>query len=240
VPGVSEVATVGGMVRQYQIVVDPEKLRAYGIPLARVIRAVRNANREVGGSVLELAEAEYMVRTRGYLTSLEDIELIPVQVTSPHGTPVLLRDVARVQIGPEMRRVVADLDGEGEITGGIVVMRYGENALATIAAVKAAHRRAARRPARRRRDRRDLRPLRADPARSTTCATKLIEEFIVVALVCLVFLFHLRSALVAVVSLPLGVLMAFIVMHWQGINANIMSLGGIAIAIGAMVDAPSS
>jgi SepF-like predicted cell division protein (DUF552 family) len=135
VPGVSEVATVGGMVRQYQIVVDPEKLRAYGIPLQRVMDAVRNANREVGGSVLELAEAEYMVRTRGYLTSLEDIELIAV-TPRRMGTPVLLRDIARVQIGPEMRRVVADLDGEGEITGGIVVMRYGENALATIEAVK--------------------------------------------------------------------------------------------------------
>ncbi len=236
VPGVSEIATVGGMVRQYQIVVDPEKLRAYGIPLARVSEAVRNANREVGGSVLELAEAEYMVRTRGYLTSIEDIELIPLQVT-PAGTPILLRDVARVQIGPEMRRVVADLDGEGEITGGIVVMRYGENALATIAAVK-----------------QRIDELRAglpdgveivetyDRSELILSAvdnlrTKLIEEFIVVALVCFVFLFHMRSALVAVVSLPLGVLMAFIVMHWQGINANIMSLGGIAIAIGAMVDA---
>ena len=236
VPGVSEVATVGGMVRQYQIVVDPEKLRAYGIPLARVSEAVRNANREVGGSVLELAEAEYMVRTRGYLASIEDIELIPLQVT-PAGTPILLRDVARVQIGPEMRRVVADLDGEGEITGGIVVMRYGENALATIAAVK-------QRVDELRAglpdgveivetyDRSDLILAAVDNLR-----TKLIEEFIVVALVCFVFLFHIRSALVAVVSLPLGVLVAFIVMHWQGINANIMSLGGIAIAIGAMVDA---
>ena len=236
VPGVSEVATVGGMVRQYQIVVDPEKLRAYGIPLARVSEAVRNANREVGGSVLELAEAEYMVRTRGYLTSIEDIELIPLQVT-PTGTPVLLRDLARVQIGPEMRRVVADLDGEGEITGGIVVMRYGENALATIAAVK------------RRID--ELRASLPDGVEIVetydrselilsavdNLRTKLIEEFIVVALVCFLFLFHMRSALVAVVSLPLGVLAAFIVMHWQGINANIMSLGGIAIAIGAMVDA---
>jgi len=236
VAGVSEIATVGGMVRQYQIVVDPEKLRAYGIPLARVSEAVRNANREVGGSVLELAEAEYMVRTRGYLTSIEDIELIPLQVT-PAGTPILLRDVARVQIGPEMRRVVADLNGEGEITGGIVVMRSGENALATIAAVK-----------------QRIDELRAglpdgveivetyDRSELILSAvdnlrTKLIEEFIVVALVCFAFLFHLRSALVAVVSLPLGVLMAFIIMHAQGINANIMSLGGIAIAVGAMVDA---
>ncbi|MGB5831942.1 MAG: efflux RND transporter permease subunit, partial [Thiohalocapsa sp.] len=236
VAGVSEVATVGGMVRQYQIVVDPEKLRAYGIPLSRISHAVQNANREVGGSVLELAEAEYMVRTRGYLTSIEDMELIPVQV-GPDGTPLLLRDLARIQIGPEMRRVVADLDGEGEITGGIVVMRTGENALATIAAVK-----------------QRIDELRAglpdgveivetyDRSELILSAvdnlrTKLIEEFIVVALVCFAFLFHLRSALVAVVSLPLGVLIAFIIMQAQGINANIMSLGGIAIAIGAMVDA---
>ncbi|WPL19686.1 Cation efflux system protein CusA [Thiorhodovibrio winogradskyi] len=235
-PGVAEVATVGGMVRQYQIVVDPEKLRAFGIPLAQVINAVKNANRDVGGSVLELAEAEYMVRTRGYLRSLEDIELIPVK-TTPEGTPILLRDLARVQIGPEMRRVVADLDGEGEITGGIIVMRSGENALATIEAVKAR-----------------LETLRASLPegveilttydRSTlildavdNLKTKLIEEFIVVALVCLAFLFHLRSSLVIILSLPLGILMAFIVMQQQGINANIMSLGGIAIAIGAMVDA---
>ena len=236
VSGVSEVATVGGMVRQYQIVVDPEKLRAYGIPLARVSQAVQDANREVGGSVLELAEAEYMVRTRGYLTSLEDIELIPLQV-GEDGTPVLLRDVARVQIGPEMRRVVADLDGEGEITGGIVVMRYGENALATIEAVK--QRIEELRPGLpegveivETYDRSELILSAVDNLR-----TKLIEEFIVVALVCFVFLFHIRSSLVVIVSLPLGVLAAFVVMHAQGINANIMSLGGIAIAIGAMVDA---
>jgi copper/silver efflux system protein len=235
-PGVAEVATVGGMVRQYQIVVDPEKLRSFGLPLRQVIAAVQNANRDVGGSVLELAEAEYMVRTRGYLRSLEDIELIPVK-TSPEGTPVLLRDIARVQIGPEMRRVVADLDGEGEITGGIIVMRSGENALATIGAVK---------------ERLDA--LRASLPEGVEIVetydrsglildavdnlrTKLIEEFIVVALVCLAFLFHLRSALVVILSLPLGILVAFIVMQHQGINANILSLGGIAIAIGAMVDA---
>ena len=236
VPGVAEVATVGGMVRQYQIVVDPERLRAYGIPLSRLTAAVRAANREVGGSVVELAEAEYMIRTRGYIRGLEDIETIPIDV-DPRGTPILLRDLATVQIGPEMRRVVADLDGEGEITGGIVVMRYGENALSTIAGVK-----------------RKLDELRQglpegveiletydrselilDAVHNLT--EKLIEEFIVVALVCLAFLFHLRSAFVAIVSLPLGVLVAFIVMHHQGINANIMSLGGIAIAIGAMVDA---
>jgi len=236
VPGVSEVATVGGMVRQYQVVVDPEKLRAYGITLARVSNAIKGANREVGGSVLELAEAEYMVRTRGYLRGLADLEHIPI-MTTDRGTPVLLRDIARIRIGPEMRRVVADLDGEGEITGGIVVMRYGENALETIKRVKE-----------------KLEQLRQGlPPGVEIVETydrsalieravdnlkeKLFEEFIVVALVCLVFLFHLRSAFVAIVTLPLGILASFIVMQQQGINANIMSLGGIAIAIGAMVDA---
>jgi Cu(I)/Ag(I) efflux system membrane protein CusA/SilA len=236
VPGVAEVATVGGMVREYQIVVDPEKLRAFGIPLSRLSDAVRDANQEAGGSVIERGEAEYMIRTRGYLVGVEDIETIPVDVTEA-GTPVLLRDLARVQIGPEMRRAVADLDGEGEITGGIIVMRYGENALATIAAVKA-----------------KIDDLRAglpegveilvtyDRSELILAAvdnlkSKLIEELIVVALVCLVFLFHLRSAFVAIVSLPLGILIAFIIMNAQGINANIMSLGGIAIAIGTMVDA---
>ena len=236
VPGVAEVATVGGMVRQYQVVVDPERLRAYGIPLGHLTQAIRAANQEVGGSVLELAEAEYMVRSRGYITSIADIETIPIDV-GPDGTPILLRDLARVEIGPEMRRAVAELDGEGEVTGGIVVMRQGENALATIAAVKAKLE--------------ELKPgLPAGVEILTTydraplildavsnLREKLIEELIVVALVCLVFLFHLRSALVAVVSLPLGILVAFILMRYQGINANILSLGGIAIAIGAMVDA---
>ncbi len=236
VPGVAEVATVGGMVRQYQVVADPERLRAYGIPLGHLTQAIRAANQEVGGSVLELAEAEYMVRSRGYITSVADIETIPIDV-GPDGTPILLRDLARVEIGPEMRRAVAELDGEGEVTGGIVVMRQGENALATIAAVKAKLE--------------ELKPgLPAGVELLTTydraplildavsnLRDKLIEELIVVALVCLVFLFHLRSALVAVVSLPLGILVAFILMRYQGINANILSLGGIAIAIGAMVDA---
>ncbi len=236
VPGVAEVATVGGMVRQYQVVADPERLRAYGIPLGHLTQAIRAANQEVGGSVLELAEAEYMVRSRGYITSVADIETIPIDV-GPDGTPILLRDLARVEIGPEMRRAVAELDGEGEVTGGIVVMRQGENALATIAAVKAKLE--------------ELKPgLPAGVEILTTynraplildavsnLRDKLIEELIVVALVCLVFLFHLRSALVAVVSLPLGILVAFILMRYQGINANILSLGGIAIAIGAMVDA---
>ncbi len=236
VPGVAEVATVGGMVRQYQVVVDPEKLRAYGIPLARVTAAIRDANQEVGGSVIELAEAEYMVRTRGYLTGVADLEIIPVEVT-PEGTPVLLRDLATVQVGPEMRRAVADLDGLGEITGGIVVMRYGENAMATIAGVKA--KLDALRPGLpegveivETYDRSNLIQRAVDNLQE-----KLIEEFVVVALICLAFLFHLRSAFVAIVTLPLGVLVSFIVMEQQGVNANIMSLGGIAIAIGAMVDA---
>ncbi len=236
VPGVSEVATVGGMVRQYQVVVDPEKLRAFGVTLARVSAAIKAANREVGGSVVELAEAEYMVRTRGYVRGVEDLEHIPIMVTEM-GTPVLLRDIARVQVGPEMRRVVADLDGDGEITGGIVVMRYGENALATIKRVK-----------------QKLEMLRQGlPPGVEIVETydrsalieravfnlrdKLVEEFVVVALVCLAFLFHLRSAFVAIVTLPLGILASFVIMQHQGINANIMSLGGIAIAIGAMVDA---
>jgi len=236
VPGVSEVATVGGMVRQYQVVVDPEKLRAFGITLAKVSAAIRAANREVGGSVVELAEAEYMVRTRGYLNGLEDLQHVPIMVTEM-GTPVLLRDIAQVRIGPEMRRVVADLDGEGEVTGGIVVMRYGENALATIERVK---------------EKLDTLRQGLPPGveiietydRSalieravTNLRDKLVEEFIVVALVCLAFLFHLRSAFVAIVTLPLGILASFVIMQQQGINANIMSLGGIAIAIGAMVDA---
>ncbi len=236
VADVAEVASVGGMVRQYQIVLDPDRLRAYRIAHGRVVDAVRKANQETGGAVLELGEAEYMVRASGYLRTLDDFRKIPV-FTTAEGVSVRLGDVARVQVGPEARRGVADWNGEGETVGGIVVMRHGKNALATINAVKA-----------------KLANLSAGlpvgveivPVydRSTliksaveNLAEKLIEEFIVVALVCLVFLFHLRSAMVAIVSLPLGVLMAFIVMHYQGVNANIMSLGGIAIAIGAMVDA---
>ncbi len=236
VPGVAEVATVGGMVKQYQVVIDPEKLRAYGLPLNTVIEAIQNANRDIGGSVLEIAEAEYMIRTRGYLRGLADIEQIPIKATSA-GTPLLLRDIASIQIGPEMRRGIAELDGKGEVTGGIVVMRYGENALETIRLVKE-----------------KLAQLKAGlPAGVEIVETydrsalikravdnlgdKLLEEFLVVALVCIVFLFHWRSAFVAILSLPLGVLIAFIIMQKQGINANIMSLGGIAIAIGAMVDA---
>src|SRR5213082_2692059 len=236
VPNVAEVASLGGMVRQYQVVLDPQRLRAFNIPHGKVIAAIQNANQETGGSVLELAEAEYMVRASGYLKSLEDFRSIPLMTTDA-GVPVRLGDVARVQVGPEMRRGIADLNGEGEVAGGIIVMRSGKNALETIDAVKA-----------------KLETLKPSlPAGVEIIPTydrsslikravenlqqKLIEEFIVVALVCLVFLFHLRSAFVAIVSLPLGVLMAFIVMYYQGVNANIMSLDGIAIAIGAMVDA---
>lgn len=236
VAGVSEVATVGGMVRQYQVVVDPEKLRAFEIPLSTVSQAIKNANRDIGGSVIEMAEAEYMIRTRGYLKNLNDLEHIPLTVTE-QGTPVLLRDIAKVQIGPEMRRGIADLDGLGEVTGGIVVMRYGENALTTIQRVKEKIE--------------QLKPGLPEGVeiidtydRSAlikravnNLEEKLIEEFLVVALVCIVFLFHFRSSFVAIVTLPLGILTSFIVMQQQGINANIMSLGGIAIAIGAMVDA---
>jgi len=236
VPNVAEVASVGGMVRQYQIVPDPDRLRAYNIPLSRVIAAVRAANREAGGAVLELGEAEYMVRVRGYLKTLDDFRAIPIS-TGDGGTPVLLKDVARIQIGPELRRGIAELDGEGETVGGIIVMRQGKNALETIKAVKAKIE--ALKPG--------LPPgVEIVPAYDRSglieravshLRDKLVEEFIVVALVCFVFLFHLRSSLVAIITLPLGILIAFIVMRYQGVNANIMSLGGIAIAIGAMVDA---
>jgi Cu(I)/Ag(I) efflux system membrane protein CusA/SilA len=236
VPGVAEVATVGGMVRQYQVVIDPERLRAYGLPLTRVRDAIVRANQESGGSIIEMAEAEYMVRARGYLQSLQALQRVPLMV-STDGTPVLLGDIAEVRLGPQLRRGIAELDGEGEVVGGIVVMRSGENALSTIAAVKA-------RLAELRRGLPEGVEVVETYDRSALIARavdnlqgKLIEEFVVVALVCAIFLFHARSALVVVISLPLGVLAAFIVMQAQGINANIMSLGGIAIAIGAMVDA---
>ena len=236
VPGVAEVATVGGMVRQYQIVLDVSRMRAYGLPLDRIVRAVRDGNQEVGGSVIELAEAEYMIRGTGYLRSIADIEKIPVGLTG-QGTPILLRDVASVRLGPQMRRGIADLDGEGEVVGGIVVMRWGENARNTIAAVQ------------QRLD--ELKPslppgveIVVTYDRSnlidravSTLNTKLLQELAMVLLVCVVFLGHFRSGLVAVIALPLGVLAAYSVMYFQGINANIMSLGGIAIAIGVMVDA---
>ena len=236
VPGVAEVASVGGMVRQYQIVLDPNKLAAYNIPHSRVVDAIRKSNQEAGGSVLELGEAEYVVRASGYLQSLDDFRKVPL-VSTDAGVSVRLGDVARIQVGPEMRRGIGELDGEGEATGGVIVMRSGKNALETIAAVKA-----------------KLAGLQSSLPKGVEIVPvydrsglieravenlgfKLLEEFIVVAVVCFIFLFHLRSAFVAIVSLPLGILMAFIVMHYQGVNANIMSLGGIAIAIGAMVDA---
>ncbi|MDB5957580.1 efflux RND transporter permease subunit [Ramlibacter sp.] len=235
VPDVAEVASIGGMVRQYQVVLDPDRMRALGVTQGMVVTALQKANQAAGGSVVELAEAEYMVRSRGFLASLEDFRTIPVSVSGT--TPVLLRDVAFVQIGPELRRGIAELDGQGEVAGGVVVMRPGKNARTTIEAVKA--RLAALKPG--------LPPgvevvptydrsLLIDRAVDNLSA-KLVEEFIVVALVCAVFLFHLRSAFVAVITLPVGVLAAFVVMQWQGVSANILSLGGIAIALGAMVDA---
>jgi Cu(I)/Ag(I) efflux system membrane protein CusA/SilA len=235
VPDVAEVASIGGMVRQYQVVLDPDRMRALGITQATVIGALQKANQATGGSVVELAEAEYMVRSRGYLRSLDDFRSIPLSVTN--ATPVLLRDVATVQLGPELRRGIAELDGEGEVAGGVVVMRSGKNARTTIEAVKAKLEglKSSLPPGVEivpTYDRSQLIDRAVDNLRS-----KLVQEFIVVALICALFLFHLRSALVAVVALPIGVLAAFVVMRWQGVNANIMSLGGIAIAIGAMVDA---
>ncbi|MFQ2059591.1 efflux RND transporter permease subunit [Aeromonas veronii] len=235
VEGVSEVATVGGMVRQYQVRVDPDKLRAYGIPLSLIETAIKQGNQETGASVIEMAEAEYMVRSNGYLKSVEDLKQIPLG-TTVRGAPLLLGDVADVVTGPQMRRGIAELNGEGEVVGGIIVMRYGENAQHTIDGVKAR-----------------LAELKSSLPKGVEIVTvydrsdliqraidnlsgKLLEEFAVVVLVCLAFLFHLRSSLVVVITLPIAILVAFIVMHLQGINANIMSLGGIAIAIGAMVD----
>ncbi|MCM5680374.1 efflux RND transporter permease subunit [Schlegelella sp. S2-27] len=235
IPDIAEVATVGGMVKQYQVVLDPAKLVAYGITHAQVREALMNANQESGGSVLELAEAEYMVRSSGYLASLEDFRQVPLAVRA--GVPVRVGDVAAVQVGPEMRRGIGELDGEGEAVGGVVILRSGKNAQRAIGAVKA----------RLQELQRSLPPgVEIVPTYDRSqligravenLGFKLLEEFIVVALVCVVFLWHLRSALVAIISLPLGVLAAFVVMQQQGINANIMSLGGIAIAIGAMVDA---
>lgn len=236
VPNVSEVASVGGMVKQYQIVLDSARLRAFNIPHAKVTEAVQRANQETGGSVLELGEAEYMVRASGYLKSLDDFRGIPLSVTEA-GVPVRLADVARVQVGPEMRRGIAELDGEGEVAGGVIVMRSGKNALETIDAVKAkiASLKSSLPPGVEMVPTYDRSSLIKRAV--ANLGQKLVEEFVVVALVCVLFLFHLRSALVAIVSLPLGILAAFIVMYYQGVNANIMSLGGIAIAIGAMVDA---
>ena len=234
-PDVAEVASVGGMVRQYQVLLDPRKLAAYGISYSQVREALKAGNQETGGAVLELAEVEYMVRASGYLKTLDDFRAIPLVMRA--GIPVQLGDVATIQIGPEMRRGIAELDGEGEVAGGIVILRSGKNAQTTIAAVKAklAELQKSLPPGVEVINTYDRSAL-IERAISNL-SHKLIEEFIVVALVCAAFLWHLRSALVAIIALPLGVLMAFAVMRYQGINANIMSLGGIAIAIGAMVDA---
>ncbi|MGA4608654.1 efflux RND transporter permease subunit [Pseudoalteromonas maricaloris] len=235
VAGVSEVAPIGGMVKQYQVQVDPNKLRAYGIPLTHVQQALQRGNQESGASVIEMAEAEYMVTSTGYIQSVKDIEAIPLG-QAVKGTPLTIADVASVNIGPQMRRGIAELNGEGEVVGGVVVMRFGENAQKTIDGVK-----------------QKLAELQQGLPEGVEVVTvydrselitkaidnlwsKLLEELVVVALVCVVFLFHIRSSVVAVITLPLGILVAFIVMYFQGVNANIMSLGGIAIAIGAMTD----
>jgi copper/silver efflux system protein len=236
VPNVAEVASIGGQVRQYQVVLLPDRLRAHGITHREVVQAIRAANAEAGGSLLELGEAEYAVRASGYLRNPEDFRRIPLR-TGEAGVAVRLADVARVQLGPELCRGIAELDGEGEVSGGVIVMRSGRNALETIRAVerKLEALKPGLPPGVEIVETYDRSGLIERSVRNLTI--KLIEEFAVVALVCFVFLFHLRSSLVAIVTLPLGVLVAFIVMHYQGINANIMSLGGIAIAIGAMVDA---
>ncbi|MCH7694970.1 MAG: efflux RND transporter permease subunit, partial [Proteobacteria bacterium] len=235
VPGVAEVASVGGYVKQYQVEVDPNSLAAYGIPLSKVRQAILRSNNDVGGRLIEMSETEYMVRAKGYLQSIEDINSIPVGVDH-NGTPIRIKDIANVQIGPELRRGIAELNGEGEVAGGVVIMRYGDNAMATIEGVRQKLAELAKGlpegveivPTY---DRGDLIERAVNNLKKI-----LMEEFIIVSLVCVLFLLHVRSALVAIVSLPVGILIAFIIMERQGINANIMSLGGIAIAIGAMVD----
>jgi Cu(I)/Ag(I) efflux system membrane protein CusA/SilA len=235
VPGVAEVAAIGGFVKQYQVEVDPNKLLIYNIPLNKIRTAIQRSNNDVGGRLIEMAETEYMVRGLGYIQSIEDLEDIPLAVDA-HGTPIVLKQVANIHLGPELRRGIAEWNGEGEIVGGIVVMRYGENALKVIQAVEER-----------------LEALKAGlpegveiiPAYNRAglieraidnLQEKLVEQMLIVGLVCIIFLLHVRSAFVAIVTLPLGILISFIVMSYQGINANIMSLGGIAIAMGAMVD----
>ena len=236
VPGVAEVATIGGMVKQYQVIVDPDKLRAFGITLGQIKKAIQSGNQETGGSVIEMGEAEYMVRATGYLENLEDLSDIPLGVNSK-GTPLVLSDVAELRLGPQMRRGIAELNGEGEVVGGVIIMRWGENASKTIDAVKVRLEELSRSlpdgvEVVSTYDRSEL----IDSA-VENLKWKLLEEFFVVALICAIFLFHLRSAAVIVFSLPVGIFVAFIIMKMQGINANIMSLSGIAIAIGVMVDA---
>ncbi|MEO9904629.1 MAG: efflux RND transporter permease subunit [Nisaea sp.] len=236
IPGIAEVASIGGMVKQYQIVLQPYRMASLGVTHADVVQAVRASNQEAGGSIVEMGEAEYMVRSSGYLGSLDDFRAIPLQVASG-GVPVTLGDVATIQIGPELRRGIAELNGQGEVAGGVVILRQGADARSAITAVEAKLE--------------QLQQSLPDGVEIVTTydrsqlidasvknlTTKLAEEFIVVGLICALFLWHVRSALVAIVTLPLGVLAAFVVMRFQGVNANIMSLGGIAIAIGAMVDA---
>ncbi|MCV9877974.1 efflux RND transporter permease subunit [Brenneria izbisi] len=235
IPNVAEVASLGGMVKQYQVVVDPERMRTQNITHQQIINAIQTANQESGGSVLELGEAEYMVRTAGYLKSAQDFN--HVIITLRNGIPVFLQDVATLREGPEMRRGIAELNGEGEVAGGIIVLRSGKNALDTLHAVKARLQEIQKSLP----DGVEIVPTydRSQLIEHAieTLSYKLLEEFVVVAIICALFLFHFRSALVAIISLPLGILGAFIIMRYQGVNANIMSLGGIAIAIGAMVDA---
>ena len=236
VPGVSEVASIGGFVKQYQVEVDPNKLLAYNVPISKVRMALQRSNKDVGGRLVEMGETEFMVRGLGYIKSIEDVENVPVGVDE-NGTPILIRNIANVHLGPELRRGLADWNGEGETVGGVIVMRYGENALKTIHLVK-----------------QKLEELKKGLPEGVTIKSaydrsglieraidnlkgKLLEESLIVALVTIIFLLHFRSAFVAIFTLPMGILIAFLVMYYQGLNANIMSLGGIAIAIGAMVDA---
>jgi len=235
VTGVSEVASIGGYVKQYQIELNPDALLAYDIPLSKIKHAIQRSNNDVGGRLVEMGETEYMVRGLGYIKSLHDLEMIPVSVDK-NGTPVFLKQIANIHLGPELRRGLAELNGQGEVAGAVVIMRFGENALKTIEAV-----------------REKLEELKAGLPEGVEIVPvydrgdlieravdnlkeKLIEESIVVAIICLIFLMHARSALVAIISLPIGILIAFLIMGWQGLSANIMSLGGIAIAIGAMID----
>lgn len=235
VDGVAEVASIGGYVKQYQVEVDPDALAAFNIPLSKVKNAISRSNNDEGGRLIEMAETEYMVRGLGYIKSIHDLEVTPIGVDA-HGTPIFLKQVAHIHLGPELRRGAADLNGEGEVAGGVVVMRYGENALATIEKVREKLHELSKGlpkgveivPVY---DRGALIERAVDNLKE-----KLIEESIVVAVICLLFLMHARSAIVAIVSLPIGILIAFLIMSWQGISANIMSLGGIAIAIGAMID----
>jgi len=235
VEGVSEVASIGGFVKQYQIELNPDALLAYNIPLSKIKHAIQRSNNDVGGRLVEMGETEYMVRGLGYIKSLHDLEVIPVGVDD-NGTPIFLKQLANIHLGPELRRGLVELNGEGEVAGAVVIMRFGENALATIERVREKlEELKAGLP-----DGVEIVPVydRGDLIERAVdnLAEKLIEESIVVAIICLIFLMHARSALVAIISLPIGILMAFLIMNWQGLSANIMSLGGIAIAIGAMID----